>query len=64
MTKEELQNMNVKQVAERFLSNHCGKCDDCELNNKDLQIGGTIINICHLLYSVLKEDRKREDMKK
>lgn len=64
MTREELEKMNVKQVSDRFLSNYCGKCDDCELNNNDLEIGGTIITICHLLYSVLREDRKREDTRK
>lgn len=64
MTKEELQKMNVKQVADRFLSNYCGKCDDCVLGAQHIEIGGSFITICHLLYSVLREDRKREETKK
>lgn len=64
MTSEELKKMNVKQVADRFLSNYCGRCDDCELAKKHIEIGGSFITTCHLLYSVLREDRKREDVKK
>lgn len=63
MTKEELQKMNVKQVADRFLSNYCGKCDECELGKIIIEIGGSFITTCHLLYSVLREE-KREDVKK
>lgn len=64
MNNEELKKMNVKQVADRFLSNYCGKCDECELGAQDIEIGGSFITICHLLYSVLREDRKREETKK
>lgn len=64
MTNEELKKMNVKQVADRFLSNYCGKCDECELGKTFVEIGGSFITTCHLLYSVLREDRKREDVKK
>ena len=64
MTIEELQKMNVKQAADRFLSNYCGKCDDCVLGTQHIEIGGSFITICHLMYSVLREDRKREETKK
>lgn len=64
MTNEELKKMNVKQVADRFLSNYCGKCDDCELDKNDIEIGGSFITTCHLLYSVLREDRKKGEIKK
>ena len=63
MTSEELKNMNVKQVADRFLSNYCGRCDDCELA-KHIEIGGVFMTTCHLLYSVLREDRKKGEIKK
>lgn len=63
MTNEELKKMNVKQVADLFLSNHCGRCDTCELAKKYVEIGGVFITTCHLMYSVLREDRKREDAK-
>lgn len=64
MTSEELEKMNVKQVADRFLSNYCGKCDDCVLGKQNIEIGGSFITICHLLYSVLREDRKKGEIKK
>lgn len=64
MTKEELEKMNIKQVSERFLSNDCGKCDECELAKRCVYIGGVFITTCHLMYSVLREDRKREDVKR
>lgn len=64
MTREKLQDMNVKQVADIFLSNYCGKCDECELGKKFIEIGGSFITTCHLLYSVLREDRKRDEVRK
>ena len=59
MTMEEMANANIKQVAERFLSNKCGKCDSCEFSDLTLLIGNSHVTLCHLIYSILREDRKR-----
>lgn len=59
MTFEEMKEMNIKQVAERFLSNKCGSCSNCVFSNTVL-IGNAHVTLCHLMYSILREDRKRE----
>ena len=59
MTSEEMKEMNVKRVAEIFLTNKCGKCGDCEFSDTVVLIGDDPITLCHLIYSILKEDRKQ-----
>lgn len=59
MTTEEIKEMNVKEVSERFLSNNCGTCCVCEFS-KTIPIGGVYTSICHVICSILREDRKQD----
>ena len=59
MTSEEMREMNTKLVAERFLSNKCGTCNDCEFAITTVLIGNAHVTLCHLIYSILREDRKQ-----
>lgn len=61
MTIEEMANANIKLVAERFLSNKCGTCNNCEFAKITILIGNSHVTLCHLIYSILREDRKREE---
>lgn len=58
MTTDEIKEMNVKQVAERFLSNKCGDCCVCEFS-KNIAIGGLYTAYCHVICEILREDRKQ-----
>ena len=60
MTIEEMANANIKLVAERFLSNKCGSCVSCEFSDTTVLIGNSHVTLCHLIYSILREDRKQE----
>ena len=60
MTPEEMQEMNIKLVADRFLSNNCGSCYICFFQQAKVLIGKSPVTLCHLIYSILREDRKRE----
>lgn len=58
MTNEEMEVMNIKEVAGRFLSNRCGSCGDCFFQSATVLIGNSDVTLCHLIYSMLREDRK------
>lgn len=60
MTSEEMEVMNIKEVAGRFLSNRCGSCGDCFFQNATVLIGNSHVTLCHLIYSILREDRKQD----
>lgn len=60
MTSEEMQEMNIKEVADRFLSNKCGSCNICFFQHATVLIGKSSVTLCHLIYSILREDRKQE----
>ena len=59
MTSEEMKEMNIKEVAGRFLSNRCGSCGDCFFQSATVLIGKSDVTLCHLIYSMLREDRKQ-----
>lgn len=60
MTIEEMANTNIKLVADRFLSNKCGTCNNCEFAKITVLIGNSHVTLCHLIYSILREDRKQD----
>lgn len=60
MTTEEMEYMNIKDVAARFLSNKCGSCCDCFFQNANVLIGNSHVTLCHLIYNILREDRKED----
>ena len=60
MTIEEMEDMNIKEVAQRFLSNKCGTCNNCEFADITILIGNSHVTLCHLIYSILREDRKQD----
>lgn len=59
MTSEEMKEMNIKEVAALFLSNTCGSCGDCFFQSETVLIGKSDVTLCHLIYSMLREDRKQ-----
>ena len=59
MISEEMEDMNIKEVAQRFLSNKCGTCNNCEFADITVLIGNSHVTLCHLIYSILREDRKQ-----
>lgn len=60
MTSEEMQEMNIKEVAACFLSNNCGSCDICFFQHAAVLIGKSNVTLCHMIYSILREDRKQD----
>lgn len=55
-----LEEMDIHDIANVFLSNKCGACEGCSLRDL-VRIRGKDVTFCYLIYTIVKEDRKKRN---